>query len=138
MSKKNKLENTISPAEEKIVKELITEGRERGFITIDEINENLGDETPSAEQLEKIFSIFSEMDIEVVDNVLTISGERKATRNEDHNYSEFSYGKFSRSFNLPEDAKGDGIKASMKDGVLAISIPRVEPVVPEVKKISIK
>ncbi|MDC0229621.1 RNA polymerase sigma factor RpoD [Deltaproteobacteria bacterium] len=68
MSKKNKIENTISPAEEKIVKELIAEGREKGFITIDEINENLGDETPSAEKLEKIFSIFSEMDIEVVDN----------------------------------------------------------------------
>ena len=68
MGKKNKLENTISPAEEKIVKELIAEGRERGFITIDEINENLGDETPSPERLEKIFSIFSEMDIEVVDN----------------------------------------------------------------------
>ena len=68
MSKKNKTENTISPAEEKIVKELIAEGREKGFITIDEINENLGDEAPSAEQLEKIFSIFSEMDIEVVDN----------------------------------------------------------------------
>ncbi len=68
MSKKNKTENTISPAEEKIVKELIAEGREKGFITIDEINENLGEETPSPEQLEKIFSIFSEMDIEVVDN----------------------------------------------------------------------
>ena len=68
MSNKNKTENTISPAEEKIVKELIAEGREKGFITIDEINENLGVETPSAEQLEKIFSIFSEMDIEVVDN----------------------------------------------------------------------
>ena len=68
MSKKNKTENTITPAEEKIVKELIAEGREKGFITIDEINENLGNETPSAEQLEKIFSIFSEMDIEVVDN----------------------------------------------------------------------
>ena len=68
MSKKNKTENTISPAEEKIVKELIAEGREKGFITIDEINENLGDETPSAERLEKIFSIFSEMDIEVVDS----------------------------------------------------------------------
>ena len=68
MSKKNKTENTISPAEEKIVKDLIAEGREKGFITIDEINENLGDETPSAEKLEKIFSIFSEMDIEVVDN----------------------------------------------------------------------
>ena len=68
MSKKNKTDNNISPADEKIVKELIAEGREKGFITIDEINENLGDETPSAEQLEKIFSIFSEMDIEVVDN----------------------------------------------------------------------
>ena len=68
MSKKNKTENTFSSPEEKIVKELIAEGREKGFITIDEINENLGDETPSAEQLEKIFSIFSEMDIEVVDN----------------------------------------------------------------------
>ena len=68
MSKKNKTDYTISPAEEKIVKELIAEGREKGFITIDEINENLGNETPSAEQLEKIFSIFSEMDIEVVDN----------------------------------------------------------------------
>ena len=68
MTKKNKPENTISPAEEKIVKELITEGREKGFITIDEINENLGEETPSPEQLEKIFSIFSEMDIEVVDS----------------------------------------------------------------------
>lgn len=68
MIKKKKTENTISPAEEKIVKELIAEGREKGFITIDEINENLGDETPSAERLEKIFSIFSEMDIEVVDN----------------------------------------------------------------------
>ncbi len=68
MSNKNKTENTVSPAEEKIVKELIAEGREKGFITIDEINENLGNETPSAEQLEKIFSIFSEMDIEVVDS----------------------------------------------------------------------
>ena len=54
--------------EEKIVKELVTEGREKGFVTIDEINENLGEETPSEEQLEKIFEIFSEMDIEVLDS----------------------------------------------------------------------
>ena len=68
MSKKNKTENTLSSPEEKIVKVLIAEGREKGFITIDEINENLGNETPSAEQLEKIFSIFSDMYIEVDDN----------------------------------------------------------------------
>ena len=47
---------------------MVTEGREKGFVTIDEINENLGDETPSEEQLEKIFEIFSEMDIEVLDS----------------------------------------------------------------------
>ena len=64
----NKKEIALSPVEEKLVKELVTEGREKGFVTIDEINENLGDETPSAEQLEKIFDIFAEMDIEVIDS----------------------------------------------------------------------
>ena len=65
-TKKN--ENNLSQVEEKLVKELVSEGRDKGFVTIDEINENLGDETPSAEQLEKIFEIFSEMDIEVIDS----------------------------------------------------------------------
>ncbi len=68
MNKTKKNESTLPHIEEKIVKELVTEGREKGFVTIDEINENLGDETPSAEQLEKIFEIFTEMDIEVVDS----------------------------------------------------------------------
>ena len=68
MSTANKKENALSPVEEKLVKELVTEGREKGFVTIDEINENLGDETPSAEQLEKIFDTFAEMDIEVIDS----------------------------------------------------------------------
>ena len=76
MSKANKSETVLSPLEEKLVKELVTEGREKGFVTIDEINENLGDDTPSPEQLEKIFEIFSEMDIEVVDS------EKKTERGE--------------------------------------------------------
>ena len=68
MSIANKNEISLSASEEKLLKELVTEGREKGFVTIDEINENLGDETPSAEQLEKIFDIFAEMDIEVIDS----------------------------------------------------------------------
>ena len=68
MKKENKSENVLSPAEEKLVRELVLDGREKGFVTLDEINENLGDETPSAEQLEKIFNIFAEMDIEVIDS----------------------------------------------------------------------
>jgi len=43
MSPANKKENALSPLEEKLVKELVTEGREKGFVTLDEINENLGD-----------------------------------------------------------------------------------------------
>ena len=68
MNTENKSENVLSPAEEKLVRELVSDGREKGFVTLDEINENLGDETPSAEQLEKIFNIFAEMDIEVIDS----------------------------------------------------------------------
>ncbi|MDC0246405.1 RNA polymerase sigma factor RpoD [Deltaproteobacteria bacterium] len=68
MSTENKSETVLSPLEEKLVKELVSEGREKGFITIDEINENLSDESPSPEQLERIFDIFSEMDIEIIDS----------------------------------------------------------------------
>ena len=68
MNTENKSENVLSPAEEKLVRELVLDGREKGFVTLDDINENLGDETPSAEQLEKIFNIFAEMDIEVIDS----------------------------------------------------------------------
>ena len=79
-----------------------------------------------------------DINIQVSDNVLTISGERKNTDNTENDYSEFSYGKFSRSFNLPDDVEENKIKASMKDGVLALKIPRMEPVKPDIKKISIK
>ena len=83
--------------------------------------------------------IKKDVNIEVANNILTISGERKDTMNNlDNNYSEFTYGEFSRSFNLPDDTEENKIKASMKDGVLALEIPRIEPLKPEVKKIKIK
>ena len=63
-----KSDNEFSSVEKKLIKELVSDGREKGFVTIDEINESLGDETPSPEQLEKIFNIFAEMDIEVIDS----------------------------------------------------------------------
>ena len=68
MNTANKSDNEFSSVEKKLIKELVSDGREKGFVTIDEINESLGDETPSPEQLEKIFNIFAEMDIEVIDS----------------------------------------------------------------------
>ena len=82
MSKAKNNDSVLSKVEEKLIKELVTEGRERGFVTLDEINENLGDETPSAEQLEKIFDIFAEMDIEVIDS------EKKSDGGNEHRDSE--------------------------------------------------
>ena len=84
--------------------------------------------------------IKKDVNIEIANNTLIISGERmnKNNDNNQYSYSELNYGKFSRSFNLPEDVREDKIHASMKDGVLALQIPRVKPVKPEVKKITIK
>ena len=68
MSKANKSDTVYTSIEEKLIKDLVSDGREKGFVTLDEINENIGEETPSPEQLEKIFNIFAEMDIEVIDS----------------------------------------------------------------------
>jgi HSP20 family protein len=67
--------------------------------------------------------------IEVQDNVLTISGERKAEheRKEKGFYRlERSFGRFSRSLTLPEGVNADAISASFDKGVLAVSIPKPE------------
>ena len=84
--------------------------------------------------------IKNDVNIEVVNNLLKISGERVNDNDEsnDYNYSELSYGKFSKTFTLPDDVRKSEIKASMKAGVLALEIPRIKPIKPEVKKIKIK
>ena len=82
-----------------------------------------------------------DVSIEVDDNVLKISGERKnnySEQNSEYNYTNVAYGKFFKSFNLPDDVKQDNIKANMKDGVLSLEIPRMEVVKNDVKKIAIK
>ena len=81
-----------------------------------------------------------QLDIEISNSLITISGEKEKSHSKDdmYNYSELSYGKFSRSFKLPEDILSDKISAKMKDGILAVFVPRMEQVKPESKKIKIK
>ncbi|RUM72781.1 MAG: Hsp20/alpha crystallin family protein [Sulfurovum sp.] len=81
-------------------------------------------------------------DIEITaeDNVLTVSGERKMReelKEDDYYKVESRYGKFSRSFTLPEDADPEGIEAHMQNGVLEIVIPKRKDI-HQVKKIDIK
>ncbi len=82
-----------------------------------------------------------DININVEDNTLTISGERKIEKEhkEDNFYKvESVYGKFERSFTLPEDVDTDKIEAKSEDGVLEIKIPKVAKVEKAPKKIEIK
>lgn len=76
--------------------------------------------------------------VSVVDNHLTISGEKKSEEKvERANYLrlESSYGTFSRTLQLPEGCVTENVTATFKDGVLEVRVPRKE--LPEVKTISI-
>lgn len=70
-----------------------------------------------------------EIGIEVEGEVLTISGERKL-KNEGneakYHMVESFYGKFSRSFTLPENVDKSAISAELTDGILKIEIPKTE------------
>jgi HSP20 family protein len=79
-----------------------------------------------------------DLDIEVRDNQLYITGERKfENRSEKSNVvrSELRYGKFSRVFTLPLHVKAEAISARFENGVLDLSIPKEEKSQP--KKITI-
>ncbi|OVA05073.1 Alpha crystallin/Hsp20 domain [Macleaya cordata] len=83
-----------------------------------------------------------EVKVEVIEEgrVLQISGERnkeKEEKNDQWHRVERSSGKFLRRFKLPENAKVDEVKASMENGVLTVTVPKVEVKKPEVKAIEI-
>ncbi len=81
----------------------------------------------------------NDVKITVRDNVLTLKGEKKQEKEEKgHNFHrvERSYGTFERSFSLPTGVKNDKIDAAYKDGVLTITLPKVEEAKP--KEIEVK
>jgi HSP20 family protein len=72
-----------------------------------------------------------DMEISVDDNVLTISGERKAHYRDENNGRRYHriesrFGKFTRSLPLPNVIDADKINATYENGVLAISIPKLK------------
>ncbi len=82
----------------------------------------------------------SELDIEVSGDVLTIRGEKeeeKETKERHFFRVERSYGAFQRTLSLPDDVNTDEIDATMKNGVLTITLPRQETVDSSTKKVAI-
>ncbi|XOF33935.1 MAG: Hsp20/alpha crystallin family protein [Candidatus Electrothrix sp. YB6] len=78
--------------------------------------------------------------VELVDNVMTISGEKKQEKekkDKDHYRQERYFGAFQRVLTLPEDADQEGIKAKFKQGVLTVTVPRKPMPKSKVKEIEI-
>ena len=82
-----------------------------------------------------------DVNVEILDNVMTISGEKTEEKEEGDEkkgyfYKESHSGAFTRTFTLPADVRGEEAVAEVKDGILMITIPKVEP--KKAKKITIQ
>jgi HSP20 family protein len=80
-----------------------------------------------------------DIDISLTGDVLTIKGEKrqeKEEKEEDYHLVERSYGSFSRSVRLPAEVESNKIKASYKNGILNITLPKSEKV--KAKEVKIK
>ena len=80
-----------------------------------------------------------DIDVHVENGVLTLRGERKReeeVKTESYHRSERYYGTFARTFALPTTVDVGKIRASYKDGVLEVVLPKAETAKP--KRIEIK
>lgn len=80
-----------------------------------------------------------DVELTIVDNVVTIKGERKREEQvEENGYHrvERSHGSFQRSFTFPEGFDGGNVKAHYENGVLRVTLPKREEAKP--KRIEVK
>lgn len=79
-----------------------------------------------------------DVEIDLANGVLTIRGEKKIDverKEQDVHFTERGYGAFRRSFTLPGPVDETKVLAEFKDGVLKVTLPRLN--LPEAKKIVI-
>ena len=81
-----------------------------------------------------------DLDIEVTEDAVSISGERKSeskTEEKGVTHSEFHYGKFERMISLPAHVQSDRVKAEYKNGILALTLPKTDEEKKKVIKIKV-
>ncbi|MEN8129462.1 MAG: Hsp20/alpha crystallin family protein [Pseudomonadota bacterium] len=77
--------------------------------------------------------------IDIDNGVLTIRGEKKVeTEDKKHHRVECAYGSFVRSFTLPQSVDTDQVEAEYKNGVLNLTIPKLEAAKPKQIEVKIK
>lgn len=68
-----------------------------------------------------------DLKVEVENGILSVKGERREeVEDKKRHRSERFYGKFERSFTLPDNVREDGVKADMKDGMLYVHLNKTE------------
>ena len=70
-----------------------------------------------------------DLKVEVEDGILNISAEKKEEKeekNDHYHVRERCFGSFSRSFSLPKHVASEKIEATVKDGVLTVTVPKAE------------
>ncbi len=106
-------------------------GRQEGACTLDaDVKETSGNyvvsvEVPGMEQ--------KEIKVTVLENVLTLKGEKKREAGEkgtSYYLRERCFGGFERSFTLPTNVQNDKVAASYRNGILSILLPKVEEATP--------
>jgi HSP20 family protein len=75
-----------------------------------------------------------EVKVEVVDDRLVISGERKSDK-KNARATERYYGRFERAFTLPTNVESEKIEARFENGVLELAIPKAERAKPRTVQI---
>ena len=81
-----------------------------------------------------------DLDVEVAEGVLTISGEKRAEReSKESGYliSERSYGAFRRQVKLPADVDADSLEAKVRNGVLRLNMRKDKSAASQARKIAI-
>ena len=63
--------------------------------------------------------------VDVEKDVLTINAERKASKDLKYNRKETYFGKYERSFVLPDNVDTENISVALADGILTITIPKL-------------
>jgi len=78
--------------------------------------------------------------LSITSDLLNLKGERhwnQQLKDDSHYRSERWFGKFERSLQLPVPVQADRVKASYRDGVLTISLPKTEEIRPREIKIDV-
>jgi HSP20 family protein len=115
------------------------------------LNDDISEITPvvNVEETENDFQISAELpgmekndiQISVENNVLSISGEKKQeneTKGKNYHRVERSYGKFYRSFRIPTGVDINNVDASYKNGVLNLTLPKMEEAKPKQIEVKVK